>query len=133
MDSKLETAKAALEKALKEKGLCVWPVNDKSDVYKLGLFWGVSLSFPGPKEKFDQEINDAYEVTMQIAKNHGLKVNLESPTVCAGGAVAVYCGFQTYLSEIASRKARESGKPIYQILGEDQILLELKESEIVAS
>ena len=133
MEVKLESAKLALEKALKEKGLCVWPVNEASDAYKLGLFWGITLSWPGPKEKITQQINDVDDITTRVAKEQGLKQTFENPTFAAGGALVVYCGFETYLLEIVRRRAKERNKAIHEVAANDTELVEVKNGEIVAA
>lgn len=125
MSEQMSVAELALKSALEGEKLCVWPVNKLSKAYKLGLLWGVSLSWPGEKEKINQELGIVKNKTEQIAEENGLKANFDGPTMAAGGALVVYCGFETPFLILATQKAKEQNKPILKVCEEDPELLEL--------
>lgn len=124
-----DIAKQALQSALKAEGLCVWPVNDRSEAYKFGLLWGVTLSWPGPDEKIKEQVKKSYDITQKVAEEHHLKPCFENPTMAAGGALVVYCGFKTLLLEAAEKKAGEQNKTLFQVMEEDK-LKEMAKEEI---
>lgn len=116
-----------LKSALEERGLCVWPVNHESDAFKLGLFWGVTLSWPGAEDKIQQEIETMQELTKFVAAESHFSPNLyDNPSMAAGGALVVYCGFETPFLILAREKARETGEPIWKVVKEDRELQRVK-------
>lgn len=116
-------ATASLKFALDAEKLCVWPVNPDSTAYKLGLYWGVTLSRPG-SDAAEIQIFMIKTNTENVARENNLKPNFDGPTLAAGGVFVMYCGFETPLLLAAVRKARESGKPVWQVCEENPCLLE---------
>lgn len=128
MSEQMSMAERTLKSALEGERLCTWPVNKRSKAYKLGLLLGVSLSWPGKpgeEEKIRKEIEVIKNKTEQVARESGLKANLEGPNTAAGGALVVYCGFETPFLITATQKAKDQNKPIWQVCEEDPELLEL--------
>lgn len=125
-----DIAKRTLKTALEAKNLCVWPVNDQSEAYKFGLLWGVTLPWPGPDEEIRKEIQKALDVIKKIAEEYRLKPCFENPTMAAGGALVVYCGFKTLLLEAAEKKAREQNKTLFQVMDEEDELKATAKGEI---
>lgn len=125
-----DTAKQALQSALESAGFCIWPVNERGNAYKFGLLWGVTLSWPGPDETIKEEIEKAYDITRKIAEEWHLKPCLENPHMATGGALIVYCGFQTLLLEAAEKKARKQNKTLFQVMDEDEELKKMAQGEL---
>ena len=125
----MTVAKHSLKFLLKKEGLCVWPVNKESLAYKLGLLWGVTLSWPGEDDIIKKEANIVKEKTEQVAQKHNLTASYDGPMMAAGGALVVYCGFENDLLRMAVRKAKEQNKPIWQVCKEDaEVIAELAKS-----
>ena len=125
MSEQMMVAEQSLKSLLEGENLCVWAVNKQSTAYKLGLLWGVSLSWPGEGEKIKKEIEVVRAKTEQVAQEKGLKANFDGPTWTAGGVLVVYCGFETSFLVAAEQKARDQNKPIWQVCEENPELLEL--------
>ena len=125
MPEQISTAEQTLKSMLEREKLCVWPVNKQSKAYKLGLLWGVTLSWPGEEELIEKEIEIIKNKTKQVAQENDLKANFDGPMLAAGGAWVVYCGFETPFLIMAQRKAKDQNKPIWKICEEDPELIKL--------
>lgn len=110
---------------LKKENLCIFPVNKRSNAYALGLLWGVSLSWPAKDEITDREIKLVKNSTERIARENSLKPNFEGPEVGTGGALICYCGFETPLLVVATQRAKDLNKPIWQVCEECPDLIAL--------
>lgn len=123
MPTVLDMMKAeALRSALEKENLCVWPVNLDSVAFKLGLIFGVTLSWPG--EATEGEIEVVKSETERFALENGFNPNLNGPTFAAGGVLVMYCGIETPLLIAATKKALEVGKPIWQVCQEGLVSLD---------
>ena len=128
MLEQIQKAEQALKLELGKTDLTVWPVNTASDAYKLGLFYGITLSWPGDEKVIKNQIETVRTITERVAQEKQLKPNYDGPTMAAGGALVVYCGFETPLLEAATQKARGQNKPIWIVCKEDPELIELAKS-----
>lgn len=120
-----EAATTELKFLLDELGYTVWSVG-RGDGYKVGLRWGVTLSWPAEEPSIrEKEVAQTKEVNARVAEKHGLKAFMNGPEFAAGGAIVMYCGFETELMRKIMEKATAAKKPAYAIMAEDSEIKEL--------
>ena len=108
MSEEMGIAERSLKSVLEKEGLCVWSVSKLDKVHKLGLLWGVTLSWPGEKSVIRGQVETVKKKTEQIAQEHGLKANYNGPTMAAGGTLVIYCGFETSSLALATAKIKRA-------------------------
>lgn len=94
MSESTKSVKDILELRLKESGLCVWPIGENSEWFRLGFLFGVTVPTFGEDEKLIRQAGEIKNATDEVAKNHELTPVYAGPIISAGGGAAIYCGFK---------------------------------------
>lgn len=135
-----ETQRVPVRKLYRElvaAGFTVWPINAKSTEHRLGLMWGVNshcsriteddqstqkpatevklLMLSADEDNLPIEVATILKIMNRVAGRFGLKTMLVGPKWVAGGALAFFCGFETELLQILTRKIVDGVSDVEQV------------------